>query len=97
MDKSDDNDRIRPLSESELEWKHRINEKLLTVLDLSLLETIDESKARAEIREIALQLMIEESAPLSVKQRKLNRFPIFSSTAPSRCMSSAAVSSKEPT
>jgi pilus assembly protein CpaF len=71
MDKSDDNDRIRPLSESELEWKHRINEKLLTVLDLSLLETIDESKARAEIREIALQLMIEESAPLSVKQRKL--------------------------
>jgi hypothetical protein len=61
MDKSDDNDRIRPLSESELEWKHRINEKLLTVLDLSLLETIDESKARAEIREIALQLMIERS------------------------------------
>lgn len=70
-DESDDNDRIRTLSNSELEWKNRINEKLLTVLDLSLLETIDESKARAEIREIALQLMIEESAPLSVKQRKL--------------------------
>jgi len=69
--KLDDNDRIRPLSESELEWKHRINEKLLTVLDLSLLETIDETKARAEIREIALQLMVAESAPLSVKQRKL--------------------------
>lgn len=70
-DKLDDNDRIRTLSNSELEWKNRINEKLLTVLDLSLLETIEESKARAEIREIALQLMIEESAPLSVKQRKL--------------------------
>ena len=68
---SDDNDRVRPLSESELEWKHRINEKLLTVLDLSLLETIDESKARAEIREIALQLMVADAAPLSVKQRKL--------------------------
>jgi len=67
----DESDRIRPLSKSELEWKHRINEKLLTVLDLSLLETIDETKARAEIRDIALQLMIEESAPLSVKQRKL--------------------------
>lgn len=65
----DEDDRIRPLSTSEAEWKHRINEKLLTVLDLSLLETIDETKARAEIREIALQLMIEESAPLSVKQR----------------------------
>lgn len=64
-------DRIRPLTDSELEWKRRINEELLTVLDLSLLETIDESKARAEIREIALQLMIEGSAPLSVKQRKI--------------------------
>ena len=65
----DENERIRSLSTSELEWKHRINEKLLSVLDLSLLETIDETKARSEIREIALQLMIEESAPLSVKQR----------------------------
>ena len=70
-DQPDDNDRIRTLSDSELEWKNRINEKLLTVLDLSLLETIDESKARAEIREIALQLMVDEAAPLSVKQRKL--------------------------
>jgi len=34
-----------------------------------LLETIDESKARKEIREIALQIIVEESAPLSVKQR----------------------------
>lgn len=67
----DDTEQVRPLSDSELEWKHRINEKLLTVLDLSLLETIEESKARAEIREIALQLMVAESAPLSVKQRKL--------------------------
>jgi len=65
----DDSDRVRPLSASELEWKHRINEKLLTVLDLSLLETIDESKARSEIREIALRIIVEESAPLSVKQR----------------------------
>lgn len=68
---SGNDDHIRPLSDSELEWKNKINEKLLTVLDLSLLETIDESKARAEIREIALQLMVAESAPLSVKQRKL--------------------------
>ena len=70
-DQLDEADRIRPLSDSELEWKNRINEELLTVLDLSLLETIEESKARAEIRQIALQLMIDESAPLSVKQRKL--------------------------
>lgn len=68
-DRLEDNDRVRPLSASELEWKHRINERLLTVLDLSLLQTIDESKARNEIREIALQIIVEESAPLSVKQR----------------------------
>ena len=67
----DEAERIRTLSASELEWKNRIYEELLKVLDLSLLETIDESKARAEIREIALQLMIDESAPLSVKQRKV--------------------------
>jgi pilus assembly protein CpaF len=71
VDQPNDNDRIRPLSDSELEWKHRINEKLLTVLDLSLLQTIEEDKARAEIRSIALELMVAESAPLSVKQRKL--------------------------
>ena len=64
-----ENERIRSLSTIELEWKHRINEKLLSVLDLSLLQTIDETKARAQIREIALQLMVEESAPLSAKQR----------------------------
>ena len=68
-DRLDSDDRVRPLSASELEWKHRINERLLTVLDLSLLETIDESKARNEIREIALQIIVEESAPLSIKQR----------------------------
>jgi pilus assembly protein CpaF len=68
-DRLENSDRVRPLSASELEWKHRINERLLTVLDLSLLETIDESKARNEIREIALQIIVEESAPLSVKQR----------------------------
>jgi len=68
-DRLESSDRVRQLSASELEWKHRINERLLTVLDLSLLETIDESKARKEIREIALQIIVEESAPLSVKQR----------------------------
>lgn len=62
-------DHIRPLTTTESEWKRRINDKLLAVLDLSLLETIDEGKAREQIREIALQLMIDESAPLSVKQR----------------------------
>ncbi len=67
----DEIERIRPLTATEMEWKQRINDKLLTMLDLSLLETIDDSQAREQIREIALQLMIDEAAPLSVKQRSV--------------------------
>jgi len=70
-DVSDEHDRIRPLSSQEAEWKLKISEKLLTVLDLSLINTVDDDKARNEIREISDQLLTEESAPLSRKQRKL--------------------------
>ena len=59
-----------PLSDEELKWKQIINEKLLEVLDLSLIESIGEEKARAEIRETANRLLGEESAPLSLRQRK---------------------------
>lgn len=67
----DDADLMRPLTVTEQEWKTRINERLLNVLDLSLLETIDNDKAREQIREITSKLMTEESAPLSLKQRKV--------------------------
>lgn len=58
------------LSGTELEWKQRINEKLLSILDLSLIETIGDQKARAEIRQTANHLLAEESAPLSLRQRQ---------------------------
>ncbi|MDH3274570.1 MAG: CpaF family protein [Gammaproteobacteria bacterium] len=64
-------DRTRALTIQETEWKQRINERLLTVLDLSLIDTIESDKARREIREIAERLLAEESAPLSRKQRRL--------------------------
>jgi pilus assembly protein CpaF len=67
----DEVDRTRPLTTQELEWKQLINERLLTVLDLSLIDTVDSDKARKEIREIAERLLSEESAPLSRKQRQL--------------------------
>jgi len=60
----------RPLTDEEVEWKQRINEKLLTILDLSLIETIGDEKAREEIRETANNLLAEESAPLSLRQRE---------------------------
>jgi len=65
-----DDDVNRALTDSEVEWKQRINEKLLTILDLSLIETIGDDKARAEIRETTNNLIAEESAPLSLRQRQ---------------------------
>jgi pilus assembly protein CpaF len=67
----DETDLMRPLTAAEQEWKQRINESLLNVLDLSLLNSVEDSRAREQIREIALRLMVEESAPLSVRQRKV--------------------------
>jgi pilus assembly protein CpaF len=58
------------MTDQELEWKQKINAKLLDVLDLSLIETIGEEKARQEIRETANRLLAEESAPLSLRQRQ---------------------------
>ncbi len=67
----DEANRTRLLTAQETEWKQRINERLLTVLDLSLIDTVETDKARKEIREIAERLLSEESAPLSRKQRQL--------------------------
>lgn len=58
------------LTDQELEWKQRINAKLLDILDLSLIETIGNDKARIEIRETANRLLAEEGAPLSLRQRQ---------------------------
>ncbi len=65
-----DPDSQEALSESELEWKRRINERLLSILDLSLIETIGDEKARTEIRQTTNHLLAEESAPLSLRQRQ---------------------------
>jgi pilus assembly protein CpaF len=70
-DQVDDSDLMRPLIAAEQEWKQRINERLLNILDLSLLQSVDGDKAREQIREIASRLMTEESAPLSLRQRKV--------------------------
>jgi pilus assembly protein CpaF len=60
----------RSLSPLELEWKMRIYQKLLEIMDLSLIGTLPEDAARAQIREIAMRLMNEESAPLNLEQRQ---------------------------
>ena len=60
----------RALSRLELEWTWKIHAKLLEVVDLSLIGTLGEEQARAQINEISQRLLVEESAPLSVEQRK---------------------------
>ena len=61
---------MRQLSPTEREWKQRIYDRLLKVLDLSLLGSLEESAARHQIREITARLLLEESAPLSLAQRQ---------------------------
>lgn len=63
-------EKMRPMTPLELEWKQRIYQKLLRVLDLSLISSIEESQARAQIREISLKLITDELAPLSLTQRQ---------------------------
>jgi pilus assembly protein CpaF len=60
----------RQLSPTEREWKQRIYDRLLKVLDLSLLSSLEEGAARHQIREITARLLLEESAPLSLAQRQ---------------------------
>jgi pilus assembly protein CpaF len=63
------NDRMQPLSPAESEWKETIYQRLLKVLDLSLLSGADEKDARRQIREVCDNLISEERAPLSIASR----------------------------
>ena len=57
-------------SRQELEWKQRIHKKMLKVMDLSLITSMEERQARSQIRDIGLRLINEEELPLSVPQRQ---------------------------
>jgi pilus assembly protein CpaF len=63
-------DRTRLLTPAEREWKESIYERLLKVLDLSLLATVEDNDARRQIREVCENLITEERAPLSVASRQ---------------------------
>jgi pilus assembly protein CpaF len=58
------------LTRTENEWKLKVHDRLLKVMDLSLIGTVEEEQARTEIREIVQRLFAEESAPLSLDQRR---------------------------
>jgi pilus assembly protein CpaF len=63
-------DKVRSLTPLEVEWKQRIHDKLLQVLDLSLVKSVGEAQARAQIREVSMRLIGEASVPLSLPQRQ---------------------------
>ncbi|MGH8584328.1 MAG: CpaF family protein [Gammaproteobacteria bacterium] len=54
----------------EQEWKHRVHERLLEVVDLTLIARVDEKQARAELREITHRVMNDESVPLNALARQ---------------------------
>jgi pilus assembly protein CpaF len=61
---------IRPLLPLEREWKDKTCQKLLTMLDLSLLASAESQRARAQIRDISNRILMEDAAPLSLAQRQ---------------------------
>ena len=64
-------DRLRVLTPLEVEWKQRILQKILRLLDLAQLSKAESQTARTQIRELTNRLFLEESAPLSLTQRQL--------------------------
>jgi pilus assembly protein CpaF len=54
----------------EAEWKQLILPRVLGTLDLSMIGSVDEKRVRAQIREVANRMINEESAPLSLVQRR---------------------------
>jgi len=54
----------------EKEWKEKIHQKLLKVMDLSLIDSLDEAEARRQIEDICYRLMADQAVPLNLEGRK---------------------------
>lgn len=63
-------DKARMLSPAEAEWKNRIHQALLKMMDLSLVGTLEESEARRQIHETCEKLLGEQQAPLNLAARQ---------------------------
>ena len=55
----------------EAEWREKIYQQLLKVMDLSLLDSLEQAEATRQIRDICLRLLDEHSAPVSTTSRQL--------------------------
>jgi pilus assembly protein CpaF len=63
-------DRLRPLTAAERENKELIHQRLLKMMDLSLIGGLEDRDARRQIREICERLMTEQQVPLSLVSRQ---------------------------
>ncbi len=54
----------------EKEWKEKIYRKLLKVMDLSLIDSLDEIEARRQIEDICQRLIADQAVPLNLEGRK---------------------------
>ncbi len=61
----------RSMSNNERECKYKIHQRLLEVVDLTILDTLEESQAREQLQEICRNLMHEEDIPLPLSARQL--------------------------
>jgi pilus assembly protein CpaF len=55
----------------ETEWREKIYQQLLKVMDLSLLDALEPADAVRQIREICQRLLDDHSAPVSATSRQL--------------------------
>ncbi len=62
---------MRSLTPAENGWKMKVYQRLLEIMDLSLIGTLPEDEARAQIRDISMRLMNEDAVPLNLEQRQL--------------------------
>ena len=58
-----------PLTADELATKEKLYNKLLSVMDLSLIETISREQAKLQISEICQQLITEMHLPINLNAR----------------------------
>ncbi|MGD8339925.1 MAG: CpaF family protein [Gammaproteobacteria bacterium] len=63
-------DELTSLSPIEKDWKVKIHDRLLKIMDLSLIGTMAEEQARTQIRNTGRQLLEQENAPLNMEARE---------------------------
>jgi len=59
------------LTSMEIEWRERIYQQLLKVMDLSLLDSLEPADAVRQIRDICQRLLDDHSAPVSAASRQM--------------------------